>query len=456
MISFTEKHLPPAPLASINFDIARPEEFHMPNGLRVVVFTDTRNPLLNVRLAFFSGDRDDYPSKIGLTTAMTNLLTEGTYTYTSAQLAEKIERLGASIGASSSDDFTRVSGAALSLYSDELFDLLSEVLLRPTFPENEVELYKANSIENLRYQRSQSNFLAGERINAMLYGDHPYSVYASKLSDIEAINIDDLFVQHRERVVPDGAVLIIVGDIEADEARSALDARFADWNGGGFVRRDAIEPRSDYGRRTSIVDRPGSTQSNIVMANLAVKRDHPDYFPLLVMNQILGAGASSRVFMNLREEKGYTYGAYTRMNLKQLSGDVEATAEVRNEVTGESIKEFLFEFDRIRNELVSDDEIADAKSFLTGVFPIRAETQDGLTGLIVNQYLYGLPNDYLQTYRENVNAITREQVLDAARLYIRPDEMSTVIVGDAESIAPQIEPLLGEFAIYDAEGNLKG
>lgn len=455
MTSFTAKNLSPEPLAPSSFDIAQPSSFMMENGLRVVVFTDRRNPLVNVRLAFFSGDRDDHPNRIGLTSAMSHLLTEGTVNYTSAQLAEKIERLGASIGSSSSDDFTKVSGAALSLYSDELFELIAEVLLWPTFPENEVELYKANAIENLRFQRSQPNFLAGERINSMIYGDHPYSVYASKPSDIEALNIEDLVALHRQRLVPDGAVLVVVGDIEADEVRSVFNDKFAGWNGGGFVGELPDEPRKADRRLTTIVDRPGSSQSNIVMGNLAVKRDHPDYFPMLVMNQILGAGASSRVFMNLREEKGYTYGAYTRMNLKALAGDIEATAEVRNDVTGESIREFFYEFDRIRNDAVGDDELADAKSFLTGVFPIRAETQDGLTGLIVNQFLYGLPDDYLQTYRDNVNAITKDQVLDAAQRYIRPQEMSIVIVGDAASVAPQIEPLVGEFSVYDADGNLK-
>src|SRR5207253_10336987 len=139
-----------------------------------------------------------------------------------------------------------------------------------------------------------------------------------------------------------------------------------------------------------------------VLSNLAIPRNHPDYFPALVMNQVLGAGASSRVFMNLREEKGYTYGAYTRLDTKKLAGDFEATAEVRTAVTGDSLKEFFYELNRIRDERVMEDELNDAKSFLTGVFPIRAETQEGLTNLIVNQHLYGLPEDYLQTYRDNV------------------------------------------------------
>src|SRR4051794_33901354 len=143
--------------------------------------------------------------------------------------------------------------------------------------------------------------------------------------------------------------------------------------------------------------------------------------------------------MNLREEKGYTYGAYTRLETKRLAGDFEGTAEVRTAVTGDSLKEFFYEFDRIRDEKVGDAELADAKNFLTGVFPLRAETQEGLTNLIVNQHLYGLPDDYLQTYRDNVDAVTADDIQRVARNLVRPDEMAIVIVGDAKEVLPQAE-----------------
>jgi predicted Zn-dependent peptidase len=171
------------------------------------------------------------------------------------------------------------------------------------------------------------------------------------------------------------------------------------------------------------------------------------------MNQVLGAGASSRVFMNLREEKGYTYGAYTRLDAKRLGGDFEATAEVRTAVTGESLKEFFYELDRIRDEVVQEEELADAKNFLTGVFPIRAETQEGLTNLIVNQLLFDLPADYLETYRGNVEAVTADDVKRVAGKYVRPGEMAMVIVGDAKEIIPQSKEFADAVEIFDTEGN---
>jgi hypothetical protein len=173
------------------------------------------------------------------------------------------------------------------------------------------------------------------------------------------------------------------------------------------------------------------------------------------MNQVLGAGASSRVFMNLREEKGYTYGAYTRFDAKSFAGDFEATAEVRTAVTGDSLKEFFYELDRIRDEKVSAEELADAKNFLTGVFPIRAETQEGLTGLIVSQHLYGLPDDYLQTYRDRVTAVTVEDVERVAKKYISPDKMAIVIVGDVEEMLPQVSGYASSIEVFDTDGNPK-
>jgi hypothetical protein len=188
------------------------------------------------------------------------------------------------------------------------------------------------------------------------------------------------------------------------------------------------------------------------LANLAIERTNPDYFPVSVMNQILGAGASSRLFMNLREAKGYTYGAYSRFDTKRLAGNFESNAEVRTPVTGDSLKEFFLELNRIRNEKATEKELRDAKSFLSGVFPLRAEIQEGLTNLLVSQQLYDLPADYLQTYRDKVNAVTLEDVERVAKKYIAPDKIAIVIVGDAGEILPQIKPYSQKIEIFDAEG----
>jgi predicted Zn-dependent peptidase len=390
-----------------------------------------------------------------MTSAMSSMLTEGTENYSSRQLAEKIERLGAGISASSSDDFTIVSASSLSLYSSEILALMAEVALRPTFPEDELDLYRRNTVEHLKFQRSQPGFLAGERSARLIYGKHPYSTVSPDAADVEKLDRDKVVAHHAASLIPNNAMFIVVGDVKRDELIAELNEHFGDWQKGSVANNNFAAPPKRSLRSLTIVDRQGSAQSNIVLTNLGVKRTDPDYFPLIVMNQVLGAGASSRVFMNLREEKGYTYGAYTRLGAKKLSGDFEATAEVRTAVTGDSLKEFFYELNRIRDDRVSDQELADAQNFLTGVFPIRAETQEGLTNLIVNQHLYGLPDDYLQTYRENVDAVTIDDVQRVAVKHVRPDEMAIVIVGDAGEVLPQAKEYAETVEIFDTEGNLK-
>jgi zinc protease len=446
---------PPEALSPIAFDIPRPFRTKLDNGLQVVLFPDERVPLVSYRLAFHYGDANDPKGKTGLTSAIASMLTEGTESYTSRQLAEKIERLGASLSAHSSDDFTVVSASSLSLYATEVLDMLAEALLRPTFPENELDLYRRNTVEHLKFQRSQSSFLAGEQAARLVYGEHPYATVSPNAADVEGLVKEELVEFHAKTFIPNNAILIAVGDVERNEFLKEVQAQFGDWQPETIPECSFAAPPERATRTITIVDRPDSAQSNIVMGNIAIGRTSPDYFPVIVMNQVLGAGASSRVFMNLREEKGYTYGAYTRLNTKKLAGDIEATAEVRNEVTGDSLKEFFYELERIRVDKVGDDELADAQSFLTGVFPIRAETQDGLTNLIVNQHLYGLPADYLETYRSNVDAVTVDDVRAVAEKYIHPDRMAIVIVGDAEQVLPQVESYAETIEVYDTEGNKK-
>jgi predicted Zn-dependent peptidase len=446
---------PPAPLEPVSFDIARPYETELANGLRVIIVENKRLPLVSYRLAFNSGDINDPADSSGLTSATTAMLTEGTVNYSSRQLAERIERLGGNLSASSSDDFTIVGASSLSLYRSEVLGLMAEVVLRPTFPEEELDLYRRNTVEHLKFQRSQPSFLAGEQASRLLYGSHPYGTVSPKAEDIEKLDRTRLASFHTKKFLPNNAMFIVVGDVDRAEFIGELEQQFGDWQPGEVDETKIAEPPVRQSRTLTIVDRPDSAQSNVVLANMAIKRTDPDYFPAIVMNQVLGAGASSRVFMNLREEKGYTYGAYTRLNSKRLVGDIEATAEVRNDVTGATLKEFFYELERIRNEKVREDEIADAKNFLTGVFPIRAETQEGLTNLIVNQHLYDLPDDYLQTYREKVDAVTIDDVQAVAKKYVRPDEMAIVIVGAADQVLPQAKEYADTVEIFDTEGNKK-
>lgn len=443
----------PAPLAPVAFNISQPTETTLANGLKLVVFEDKKLPLVSFRLIFRHGDIHEPANAVGLNSAVASMLSEGTESYSSKQLAEEIERLGAHLGASSGSDTTSLSASSLTLYASDILRLMAEMILKPAFPETELDLYRRNTIENLKFQRSQAGFLADEQVSRLIYGTHPYAKVSPTAADIEKLT-REMLIEHQTRTfIPNNAVFVIVGDVDKDELMKEIEDVFGAWESGA-VEDFAFDsmPKRD-GRTLTIVDRKGSAQSNIVLANAAIERNHEDYFRALVMNQILGAGASSRIFMNLREEKGYTYGAYSKFDSRRLAGAFEATAEVRTAVTGDSLKEFFYELNRIRNEKVSDEELQDAKNFLAGVFPIRAETQEGLTNLLVQQQIYDLPADYLQTYRERVNEITIEDVADAAEKYVQPENMAIVIVGDAEEILTQSKEYAATVEIFDTDGN---
>jgi zinc protease len=445
----------PAPLPSKPLNIPKPYETTLPNGLQVVIVEAPRLPLVSYRLAFRTGNANDPADLPGLSVMMAGLLNEGTQTRTSKQIADEVARIGATLSAGANADYTTVSASALSTYSNEILDLLADVALRPTFPEKELELNKQNLKQGLIAQRAQPSFLANERLSRTIFGQHPYATISPTPASVDAMTREKLISFHNAMFIPNNAVLIVVGNIKRDDVMKKVNQLFGTWAKGQQINSQFAQPPVRAQRGLYIVDRPGSAQSNIIIANLAINRTSPDYFPMLVMHQVLGAGASSRLFMNLREAKGYTYGAYSDLDARRGAGTFRQTAEVRTPVTGASLKEFFYELDRIRNEAVSDKEIKDAKAYLTGVFPIRIETQEGLTNQLVQMKMFGLSADYLQTYRDRVNTVTAADIQRVARQYVTPDRVAIVIVGDAQAIMDQVKPYSQAVEIYDMSGNPK-
>jgi len=272
---------------------------------------------------------------------------------------------------------------------------------------------------------------------------------------LDAMTRDDLVRFRATTYIPNNAVFMVVGDVDRDEMIAQIEKLFADWQPGSLPHLDLPPLPKRSARSVYVVDRPGSAQSNIVIANEGITRTSPDYFPMLLMHTILGANASSRLFMNLREEKGYTYGAYSNLDARRLAGTFRATAEVRTPVTGASLHEFFYELGRIRDEAVAAEELKNAKAYLAGVFPIRIETQDGLIDQLVSIRMYDLPRNYLETYREQVNAVTAEDIQRVAHTHVTPDAAAIVIVGDAAEISEQVKPYAETIELYDTDGKRK-
>ena len=445
----------PAPLPARPIKLPTAYETILPNGLVVIVVEDSRLPLISYRLAFRTGDAHDPEELPGLMDMLTGLLTEGTESRTSRQIADEVARLGATLQAGANSDYTTVAASSLTVFGDKVLELLADVALRPVFPPGEVELAKQNTKESLKQQRAQPSFLAGEMVARVMFGDHPYHVTAPTPESVDATTRERLIEFHRSTFVANNAVLFIAGDVQQSSVLQQVENLFGGWQPGNLASDDFPAPPARTSRAAYIIDRPGSAQANIVIANTGITRTSDDYFPLLVMHTVLGANASSRLFMNLREEKGYTYGAYSSLDARRTAGTVRATAEVRTPVTGDSLKEFFHELNRIRNEPVSEKEIADAKSYLTGVFPLRLETQEGLVDQLLQIKMFGLPQDYLETYRSQIQEVKIGQVQDVARKYVRPDEAAIIIVGDGAQLLEQVKPYTDEIEFYSTAGKKK-
>jgi zinc protease len=446
---------PPPPLPARPIKLPAGYETTLSNGLVVVVIEDSRLPLVSYRLALRTGDAHDPPELPGLMDMLTGLLTEGTESRTSREIADEVARLGATLQAGANSDYTTVAASSLAMFTSNILELIADVAQRPVFPSNEVELAKQNTKESLKQQRAQPSFLASEMVARVMFGAHPYHVTAPTPESIDTTTRERLVEFHRATFVANNAVLFVAGDVQQESILQQVEGLFGNWKPGD-LRGDAFPaPPKRTSRSAYIIDRPGSAQANIVISNEGITRTSPDYFPMLVMHTVLGANASSRLFMNLREEKGYTYGAYTSLDARRTAGTFRSTAEVRTPVTGASLKEFFYELNRICNEPVSEKEIGDAKSYLTGVFPIRLETQEGMVDQFVQIKMFDLPEDYLEIYRNRIQQVTIHQLQEVARKYVKPDEAAIVIVGDGAQLADQVEPYADEIEFYNTAGKKK-
>jgi zinc protease len=425
---------PPASLPPRPFNLPRSETRTLPNGLKIVVTESHRVPLVTMRLAVRAGSILDAPDQPGLASAVADQMTAGTARYSSLQLREAAENLGGTVNVGAGDDFATVSGSALAENAAPLLDLMAEVLLHPTFPDSELGIYKGLTLQRLVVQRQNPAFLANEQFSRALFGDHPYGVVSTTRAAVEALTRDRLLEFYKAHYTPKDAILVVVGDIKPkavfDKAAQALGG----WSGGASPAASLPDFPTHDARQLTLVNRPGSVQSNIVLGNRAIKRGDPDYYALTVANTILGGGTDSRLFANVREKHGYAYSVSSALDPRALSGDFTASAQTRTDVTAPALQEMLTEAENIRTTPVSSEELQNAKNYINGTFVLRLTSQTGLADQLLNAEVYGLPSDYLTTYRDRINALSAGDVQQAAQKYIQPDRAAIVVVGDADRL----------------------
>jgi len=451
------KH-PPKSDAPRPFTLPAIRETRYENGLTVLFVEDHRSPIVTILVGLRpaiapSGGIAELTSQMALAEAAAELITEGAGSRSSEQVAREVETLGGRLSSSANDDYAEVSLSVVAENAERMMDLLGDVLLRPAFPESEVALYKRNRIQNLAVQRQDPAFLAGEQFDRIVFGSHPYGISAPTPASIEALDREKIAQFYSSNFAPRGAVTIIVGDFDAPrmeaKAREVLGRWETQKKVSTFIGSKRFPQATES--RVYLVNRPGSEQADFRIGTLAVKRSSADYFPLLVANSILGAGTGSRLFLNIRERKGYAYDVYSSVGALREAGSFFAGAETRTEVTARAIREMLAEFHRLGAVKVGPRELQGAKNYLNGLFSLSLSTQGGVAERIMQSHMLDLGSDYLESYRSRIEAVTAEQVQEAARKYILSDHPAIIVVGDATTLEKDLRTI-GRVQVLDIEG----
>jgi zinc protease len=439
------------------FKLPAMREVKLDNGLTIVLVEDRRAPLVTIEAGIPLAPRlagtAALASYVALSEATADLMTEGAGSLTGSELAREVESLGGRIASSANEDYAEVSAVVVSENLQRMLELFADVVLRPAFPQSEVALHKRNRIERLSVQRQEPAFLAGEMFDKVVYGSLPYALSVPTPQAVRALTRSRIDQFYRSTFSPKGSVLAVVGDFDPTQLEKTIRELFGKWSSPVLHRavRETRISNAPRARRIYLIDRPGSEQSDFRIGGLALKRSDPDYFTLLVANAILGAGTGSRLFLNIREQKGYAYDVSSVVSALKQAGTFFGASETRTEVTVSAIKEMLAEFERIANQRVADQELQDAKSFLTGGFALSLSTQGGVADRMLGTRILGLESDYLETYRARIEQVTADQIRQAARKYISTVSPAIVVVGDARKLAKELRAI-APVLLFNTEG----
>lgn len=438
----------PAPAPAPEIKVAEPASFILPNGLKVFVVQNDKLPSVSATLTI---DRDPVleGDKAGVVSMAGELIRRGTEKMNKATLDEEIDFLGASISTSDKS----ISGASLKDNFPKLIALMADIALRPSFPADELEKIRKQELSGLEQAKDNPNTIAENVVNSLLYGkDHPYGELETEAT-VAKVTVDDVKKYYNTYWKPNIAYLVFVGDIKPAEAKKLAVQYFGKWQKADVPRVNFKMTQPPARRYIAVVDRPASVQSVIhLVCPITLKPGSADDIPSSVMNNILGGGFSGRLFGNLREKHGFTYGAYSYLRADKLIGSFDANASVRNEKTDSAIGAFLEEFARIRKDTVNGDELTRMKNYLSGSFARSLERPATIANFALNVSRYNLPKDYYQDYLKKLAAVNGTEVKSMADKYVQPDNLLIVVVGNAKEIAKGLDKY-GEVKYVDMYGN---
>lgn len=422
----------------------------MANGLEVALVESRSIPKFTADLFFRSGNA--VAALPGLAQMTAAVARTGTATRTSHEIEDALRGWGADLSISAGADTTSLAFSGLVEFARPLLGLVSEIAREAQFPTEEFERERRQRIEGLRIDRTTPEFLAAERVRKVLFGAHPYANYSPTEQQVEAYTREAMVDYFRENYAPKGALLVAAGNFSAPEMWKEIEEALGEWKGALPGRPAPPEPPELRGRRVYFVHLPGAVQTQIVVANMAITRKHPDWMRLALANNVFGGAFNSRLVRNIREEKGYTYSPRSGVQALRQYGFFSVGAAVRNDVVAATLTEIFYELDRMRALPVGEDELADTRNYMSGVFSLGLGTQDGIAGQLGGVLLDGLPEEYLEKYRERIRALLPSDVLEAARKYFDSANAQIIVVGDRETAAAQAG-LFGDVEMYDAAGN---
>jgi zinc protease len=451
-----DRSSPPAPGPLRPFHFPAISRFELSNGLPVLFAASEGFGVATMSVIVDAGGVHDGRGKAGLAALSADLLESGAGSRSAVQIADEIERLGLQLGAASSWDATHVELTGLTSTMRAGAEVVSDLVRRPAFPEAEVERIRHEQLAGIVQRRAEPRGLANEMATRFIFSDaSPFALPLTGTTEsVEGLTRSDVEEFHASRFSPWATTVVIAGDLSVDEARRLAEEGFGSWAGPAAPSAAAeVAPRFEE-THIVLVDRPGAVQSELRVGHVGVDRATPDYFPIVVMNAILGGAFSSRLNMSLRERHGFTYGVTSSFIMRREPGPFLVSTAVQTEVTAAALTEIFNEMRRIREAPVRENELVDARSYLAGTFPLRLQTTGGLASRLAEIAIHDLPIDYFDGYRDCILRVTGDEVLRAAREFIEPERATVVIVGDASVIRPSIEALdLGPVDVVDASGN---
>jgi predicted Zn-dependent peptidase len=449
-----QREPPPAPSEPKDLLLPPVQVADLGNGLQVNTIVTDQLPIVYATLVIRSGGESD-PAKLpGLAGLVAQMLKEGTMKRSSAEIAEEIEFLGADLWASSDEENTYVGVRALAEQFDVVMAILAEVAGKPSFNNQELEKLKRRELDRLALSEREPRYIARRAFYRQLYGKHPYGTVDTTPQAVKRVRRQDLLRWHREHFVGKNSFLVVAGDVEPDHVAETARKTFGAWKAGKRGVPTYTDPPRPTDRNILVVDRPGSVQSVIYLGNLAIARANREWIPLVVSNQVLGGSAASRLFMDLREKRSLTYGAYSAIGERVDIGPFVAYASVRTEVTTEAIGAFFEHLERINQSAVEPEELQNAKRYLSDSFPLRVDTPGKLAELVVELRAFGLPDDYWDQYRQWIRKTSASEAQYVARNYIRPKDALVVIVGQAADFAQSLQQF-GPVTVVSPDGEIK-